>query len=81
LIAGDFFGAVPFGGFDDDAGTPAGLVFSCMRHNRDNAMIGVSNTRSGSIHSTTAAISTIDTGDARAVTLSRRNSATRSLRG
>jgi hypothetical protein len=63
LIAGDFFGAVPFGGFDDDAGTPAGLVFSCMRHNRDNAMIGVSNTRTGTIISVNSAVAQLHTGN------------------
>lgn len=81
MIAGDFFGAVPFGSFVDDAGTPAGLVFSCMRHNRDTATIGVSNTRTGSIRSTTAAVSTIDSGDARTGSISRGNSTSKSLRG
>lgn len=79
MIAGDFFGADFFAGFQEDTGTPPGLVFSTMRHNRANGSIGVSNTRTGGIISTTAAVSQLDTGDSRAVSLTRRNRATVSL--
>ncbi len=79
MIAGDYLGSCSVAGFLDDAGTPAGLVFSAMRHNRAAGSIGISNFRAGSVRSTNAAVCQIDAGDRRDASLVRVNRASISL--